>query len=302
MIDLLTAPRRWPTTRLLIAVGGYALYALGAQVGVLLVWVGAGFGRHTWGPSSQRRLRALMGWWVNGIIEWFARTIGYRCEIQGEELVRPGPVLVLARHESIFDALLPPGLVTRHSGMAARVVFMRELLNEPSLDTVGNRTPHYFVARTAEDRERETASIGQLATRMSGDDAVVIFPEGRLFREDVRLRVIERLAETDPAAAERAAELRHLLPPRPGGVLALLDAASAETDVVFVAHVGFHELTDPLTVWRSVPLRRPIEVRLTRVASRDIPTGRADRTQWLHEQWRDMDQWVDSRRRERDRA
>jgi 1-acyl-sn-glycerol-3-phosphate acyltransferase len=303
LVDLVTAPRRFATTRLYLAVAGYAAWTMLTQVRILDAWVRSGFGLRNWHPAGQKRLRLLTRWWVNGLVTWFRPVLGYRVEVEGLELLHEGPLLVFARHESIFDALLPPALVTRASHMSIRVVLMRELRFEPSLDLVGHRASHHFVERVGPNQPAETEAVGRLASSLPQDTAVVIFPEGRLYRPEVRERVIERLETSDRAAAERARSLRNLLPPRPGGALALLDNAPAGTDVAFVAHVGFSQLTDARTVWRSIPLRRPIDVLVVRCPAEEIPEGRQQRILWMHEQWTRLDVWIGERLADRtDRA
>lgn len=299
VVDLFVARHRLATTRLLLTMIGYALWTLLVQAAVVAVWVSCGFGLRNWSPVTQRRWRSLTRWWLHRNIAWFRWTLGYRTDIDGLGLLRSGPLLVFARHESIFDALLPPALVADDRAMSIRVVLMRELRLEPNLDMVAHRAPHHFVERSGVDPQAEIEAIGRLATGLPDDTAVVIFPEGRLFRSDVREHVIERLAESDPPAAGRARELANLLPPRLGGVLALLDNSPPGTDVAFLAHVGFDQLTDPMTVWRSVPLQRPIEVLVFRCSADEIPDGTEARTQWIHDNWVVMDEWIGQRKIER---
>ncbi len=297
--DLVLAPRRLPSARLLLAVIGYAFWTLCVLVAIFVVWVLCVFGLRNWHPTTQARWHGLTRLWLKMNVGWFGPTLGYRVEVTDHAHLHSGPLLVFARHQSIFDALLPPRLVTESPDMVVRVLLMRELRNEPNLDMVGHRAPHHFVERSGDDPSAEIAAVGRLATNLPADTAVVIFPEGRLFRPKVRERVIERLDQSDYVAAARARELRHLLPPRPGGALALLDAAPADSDVAFIGHIGFDQLTDPLTVWRSIPLRDPIEVVVVRRPASDVPAGDDDRIAWIHEQWKQLDDWIDARRVER---
>ena len=74
--------------------------------------------------------------------------------------------------------------------------------------------------------------------------------------------------------------LRHLLPPRLPGAAAILEGAPTAS-AVFIAHVGLDTLTDPKTVWRSMPMRQPIEVRSWVHPPATIPTDPAEREAWL---------------------
>jgi 1-acyl-sn-glycerol-3-phosphate acyltransferase len=122
----------------------------------------------------------------------------------------------------------------------------------------------------------------------------VIFPEGRLFRPDVLERAMGRLAERDPARAERLAGLTHLLPPRPGGLSAMLDAAPG-TDVVVINHAGLDRYPTFAELALHVPLTTPLEVTASRIPRADIPDDPADRTEWLDGLWCHMDSWVHER-------
>ncbi len=302
LADLVLAPRRFPSTRLFLAVTGYAFWTMSVQLAIFVVWVWSGFGLRNWAPSTQRRWHGLTRFWLRKNISWLGPTLGYRVDVTDLHHLHSGPLLVFARHESIFDALLPPRLVTESPDMVVRVLMMRELRNEPNLDMVAHRAPHHFVDRAADDPDAEIAAVGRLASDLPDDTAVVIFPEGRLFRPEVRARVIERLDASDHGAAARARELRHLLPPRAGGALALIDTAPEGTDVAFVGHIGFEQLTDARTVWRSVPLKHSIEVVVVRRPAAEIPIEDGDRMAWIHEQWKALDDWIDARRASRDSA
>jgi len=121
--------------------------------------------------------------------------------------------------------------------------------------------------------------------------AVVIFPEGRLFHPDRLNRTLSRLAVQSPERAVRLAPLRHVLPPRPGGALALLDAIPA-ADVVVIAHTGLDRFGSFTELAKAVPLGDPIRVVAWRVAAAEIPSGDRERIEWLDEQWLRVDQWV----------
>ena len=96
-----------------------------------------------------------------------------------------------------------------------------------------------------------------------------------------------------PDRARRLEGTTHVVPPRPGGVIALLDACP-EADVVVVAHSGLDHYPTFRELARSVPLRDPVRVTAWRVAAADIPTGDDARTAWLDEQWCRVDAWIDA--------
>jgi hypothetical protein len=110
---------------------------------------------------------------------------------------------------------------------------------------------------------------------------------------DVAQRIRARLAESDPARAARLEGLRHVLPSRPGGIAALLDAAP-DLDVVVIAHAGLDRWASLRELARAVPVHDRIAVATWRIRRSDIPTAPDERLRWLDERWRRVDAWVDA--------
>jgi hypothetical protein len=98
------------------------------------------------------------------------------------------------------------------------------------------------------------------------------------------------LPVTNPERAARLDSLNHVLPPRPGGVLALLGSIPA--DVVVIAHTGLDQYASFADLARAVPLRNPIHVTARRIPRDQIPDGDAERIAWLDEQWLLVDGWI----------
>jgi hypothetical protein len=82
-----------------------------------------------------------------------------------------------------------------------------------------------------------------------------------------------------------------VLAPRPGGLLAALDAAP-EADVILVAHTGLDHLLTVADVWRELPMDKQIIMRWWRVPRNEIPGGRDDRIDWLFSRWEEIDRWI----------
>jgi len=214
-----------------------------------------------------------------------------RLEVEGEDAVAPGPVIVLIRHASIVDNLLPASLIARPHRIRLRYVLKRELLSDPCLDVAGRRLPNYFVRRgTGEAQEVER--VRELAGGLGTEEGVLIYPEGTRFTPQRRARAIGRIAERDPHLAERAERLRRLLPPRLGGVGALLDGAP-DADVVVVAHHGFDGLRLLSDIWRGGLVGLVVRVRMTRVPRAAVPGAGPARVDWLYDLWQDVDDWLE---------
>lgn len=103
---------------------------------------------------------------------------------------------------------------------------------------------------------------------------------------------------TPPASSARVA-LRHVLPPRTSGPLALLDAAP-DADVLAAAHVGLEGVTHFRNAWRGDLISRHIRVRFWRIPSASVPKDRAPRVEWLFDVWERVDAWIDAQSRGRE--
>jgi 1-acyl-sn-glycerol-3-phosphate acyltransferase len=255
------------------------------------VWVASlGGRRRAWLRDVTWRLQQL---WAGVLLGAVRLLFGLRLEVAGDENVVPGPVIVLIRHASIVDTLLPANLIARQHRIRLRYVLKRELLADPCLDVAGRRLPNYFVRRGTGEAQ-EVDRVRALAHGLGRDDGVLIFPEGTRFTPERRARAIGRIAERNPDLAARAERLRHLLPPRLGGVGALLDGAP-DADVVVVAHHGFDGLRLISDIWRGGLVGLVVRVRVTRIPRSSVPERPAARADWLYDLWQDVDAWLEER-------
>jgi len=280
-------------TRLALFLWVYLAAEVAGLAALAVAWVASGGGRReVWLRNFTGGLQQL---WAAALFGAVRALFGLRLEVEGGENVTPGPTIVLIRHASIVDNLLPANLIARPHGIRLRYVLKRELLADPCLDVAGRRLPNYFVRRgTGEAEERER--VGALSRDMGRDEGVLIYPEGTRFSPERRARAIARIAERDPTLAARAERLRHLLPPRLGGVGALLDGAPA-ADVLVVAHHGFDGLRLVSDIWRGGLVGIAVRVRITRVPRSAVPAAGPARTDWLYELWQDLDDWVELQHR-----
>ena len=283
---------RFPTVRVAVFLVQYALNDSAEILLAPILWVIAGLGTRLDGPASVRRHERLQAWSIDVLARRAERLLGLRLELDadGADALEPGPVIVLCRHVNIVDASLP-ALLYQQLGYRARGVIMAELLADPGFDLIYGRTGSVFIPRDNGPEAR--AQVAQLGHGTDSRTALVIFPEGRLFRPDRRDRSLARLTERDPDRARRLNGITHVIPPRPGGVLALLDAAPG-TDVVVIAHRGLDPYPTFRELARAVPLRHPVRVTAWRVPAADIPTGDDKRTAWLDDQWCRVDAWIDT--------
>ena len=290
VVDLAKGRFRLPTVR----VARFLLqYAINDSIEILLApiyWMLAGFGTRLNEPASIARHERLQQWSISVLARRAERLLGLRLDIDptSTAALTPGPVIVLCRHVNVVDASLPT-LIYQRLGYRTRGVIMAELLADPGFDLIYSRTGSVFIPR--DNGPQALAMLRDLSRGVDATVAVVIFPEGRLFRPDRLERSAIRLAHENEDRARRLISLSHVLPPRPGGVLALLDAVP-HADVVVIAHAGLDRFASFAELAKAVPLRDPIRVTAWRLPATDIPAAAADRIRWLDEQWVRVDDWV----------
>lgn len=286
VVDLLRTKFRLPLARL----ATFALcWAWLETAGVLAA---AGL----WATGRARDVAAhfrLQRWWADRLMASLRVTCGITIHVEGAELLRPGPTVLLVRHASLADSLLTAWVVTEHAQLQPRVVLKRELLADPCLDVVGNRLPNCFLDRQAEDSAPGLAEIREMGATMDARSVSIIFPEGTRANPSKRRRALERIAERDPDRAARLAGLEHLLPPRPAGTRALLEgAATVDASVVVGWHVGFDGLDTFAGILAALARpRTPIRMRFARVDGPATFEG-ADFDRWLDERWQQVDRDV----------
>jgi 1-acyl-sn-glycerol-3-phosphate acyltransferase len=260
------------------------------------MWLLAGFGAALRTPRMQYLHYQLVGWYLRVLYREAARALRLRVEVEGpspdDYLDRP--LLVFCRHAGPGDSFLLIHALTNWYAREPRIVLTEAMQWDPALDVLFNRLPNTFVpGRAGAGLMRR---IGELATALDHDDAFVIFPEGGNFTQRRRLAGIERLrAKGLEEMAQRSEAMRHVLPPRPGGVAAAL-AAAPEADVVWVAHAGLDHLFTLADVWRELPLDGTVRMRWWQVPAAEVPQGEDAQVEWLYTWWERIDDWVDGTR------
>jgi 1-acyl-sn-glycerol-3-phosphate acyltransferase len=289
-----------PFAALALWLGAGVIARVALFAAVFLSYEMAGLTVATWlWVSGQARDEAphlaLRRWWAAGLFRAAARLFRIELEIEGESAVSAGgPVVVLIRHTSVADSLLPELVLANRHGLQLNYVLKRELLRLPSFDVVGQRLRCAFVQRGSGDGARELAAIESLARGLGPKDGVLIYPEGTRFTEEKRARALARVAEAGPPErAARVSRLRHVLPPRSGGPLALLKAA-APADALWLAHTGLEGLGTLRDVLSGGIVGRHVRVALWRTPTTGIPADRDGAVRWLDEAWERMDAWVDA--------
>jgi 1-acyl-sn-glycerol-3-phosphate acyltransferase len=269
------------------------------------LWIVSGFGGRLQTEPYQSRHYAVVRRFLDAVYRGAERTYGLRVEIDepeptGDELAArlTRPVIVLSRHAGPGDSLLLVHQLLSVYGRRPRVVMKAALQFDPSLDVLGNRLPNVFVKHRQTGESIFTEQIERLARGLGSDDALVIFPEGANWTPGRWRRGIRRLEQAGRRdLADRAREMPNLLPPRPGGTLAAIEACP-DADVIFVAHAGLDTITSVGDVWRRFPVDQVIRARWWRVPFDQVPreAGHEEQVQWLFGWWERIDEWITENR------
>jgi 1-acyl-sn-glycerol-3-phosphate acyltransferase len=291
-------PGRWRILRLLGFVLVYLLLeAVGLAVAFVL-WIASGLG---WKLSSPRFVAAhyaVLNWILARVLA--AARLLFHLEIDTDGVSWsplddgiPGStnaMVVLSRHAGPGDSLLlVRTLMDRDHLRRPRIVLKDTLQWDPLLDVYLNRLPNAFLSPGRKDLPQRVAA---LAADLGEEDALLIFPEGGNFTASRRLRAIDRLRGKGMLQqAERAEAMEHVLPPRPGGVHAALQAAP-HADVVLVAHSGLEHLSTAADLWDGLPMDSEVRLRWEFFPTDEVPRAAQELEDWLYERWAEIDQWV----------
>jgi len=269
-----------------------------ALVELFGLWIGSGFGLFIRRPFFERIHYDLLQTYLVVFFREARRVLRLKVETVGPGPdAWPGrPLLVLCRHAGPGDSFSVIYALMHWYHREPRVVLKESLAWDPALGVLLGRLPSRFLSgrpRLGKDLESE---VGELARDLDHNDAFLIFPEGGNFTETRRRRSIARLRRLGHhEMARRAEAMEHVLPPRPGGVLAALDAAP-EADVLLVAHTGLDHMVTVADLWRALPMDKRLQLGWWSVPRSEIPEGREERITWLFDRWRQIDDWVDEHR------
>ncbi len=262
------------------------------------LWIASGFGYLLRRPWFERVHYDIAQTYLRIFFREARRVLRLKIVTRGPAPdAHPGePLLVCCRHAGPGDSFILMYALMHWYGREPRVVLKDTLAWDPAIDVILNRVPSRFISPNPKAGDDLETQIGELATNLDSNDAFVIFPEGGNFTPRRRQRSIEKLRRLGlEAMARRAENMRNVLAPRPGGVLAALDAAP-DADIILVAHTGLDHMLTISDVWRELPMDKQIIMRWWRVPREEIPHGRGERIDWLFSRWEEIDRWIDEHR------
>ncbi|MEA2481088.1 MAG: hypothetical protein QOJ07_3010, partial [Thermoleophilaceae bacterium] len=275
LVDLTLAVVRrkpWMAVRLVAMAWWFLFGELRGIAGLAVIYAvtGGPLGR---GSRERRRLvYALRIHWARSHLQGVRALFGLTLEVDGLDVVAPGPVLIFMRHASIIDNAVPDAVIGREHGMGLRFVLKRELEMIPTIDIGGRWVPTNFVRRASGDPAAEAAQLRRLEHDLGTDEGILIYPEGTRHTDKKLASAQATIAERQPHIAPYANRLRNVLPPRLGGPLALLDE-SRGTDVIFCGHVGFDGFEYISDIWAGGLVGTTVRVRFWRYPASAVPAG-----------------------------
>ncbi len=254
------------------------------------LWIATGFGLATQRGWSQAAHARIQRWWGHSLFTAAQRWLRLRIQVEGRAALEGGQAILAAHHASFIDALLPSELLHQNPHARTRHVLKRELSWDPCLGIFGHRRPNHFIDRHPKSSATELTKLELLAATSDPDETLVIFPEGT-FRSAVEPnRIMAKLALSDPDRARRL-DLDNTLPPRPGGLLALMRGAP-EADVIFVGHVGFEPFGTGREIFANIPFQNPVTSRMWRVPRSIFGEDPAEQLIEIDRHWQAMDDWI----------
>jgi 1-acyl-sn-glycerol-3-phosphate acyltransferase len=265
---------------------------------MLGLWIASGFGWRLRTPYFEGIHYDLVQGTMWVFFREARRVLRLSIETEGPTpAAYPGrPILVCCRHAGPGDSFVLIHTLMAWYDREPRVVLKDTLAWDPAIDVLLNRIPARFITPDPGHGDRLEDQIASLATGLDGNDAFVIFPEGGNFTPRRRQKAIDRLRRLGlERMAQRAERMVHVLPPRPGGLLAALDAAP-DADVVLVAHTGLDHLVTVGDIWRELPMDKRVVMRWWQVPRAEIPAGRDERIEWLFAWWERIDDWIAANR------
>ena len=292
-------PGRWRALRLLWVVIVYLSFETLLLAVMLGLWLASGFGWRIRSPYFAGIHYDLVQGTLIVFFREARRVLALRIRTDGPHPARhpDRPVLVMCRHAGPGDSFILMYALLHWYHREPRVVLKNTLAWDPAIDVVLRRIPARFISPDPEVGRGPRVADRRARHRPRPQRRVRDLPRGRqLHRRRAADRAIARLRKLGlERMAVRAEEMTHVLAPRPGGVLAALEAAP-DADVLDGRP---HRARPPRHGERPVALAADGQADHHAVVAgprAEIPEGRDERIEWLYGWWERVDDWIEENR------
>lgn len=263
-------------------------YLLCEAAGVLVcAWIWLRYrGDHTRFQAANFRLQC---WWAGTLMKAAKRIFRLKFHTHNEQALAGPSAIILPRHASIADTVLPMTYYAIPQHKRLRYVLKMELQWDPCLDIVGERLPNCFVDRANQNTDAEVQAVVKLLQDAPADEGLLIYPEGTRFSAAKHQQLKDKSAGTQ--LEQQLERWTDLLPPRLGGCLGLL-GANKHHDLLFFAHSGFEGSANFVELMNGSWCDSDVHLEFWRIPYGDIPADPDEQREFLFTQWDQMQQTV----------
>jgi hypothetical protein len=283
---------RWRALRLWVFAAVYCAGECSCVLACLLLWLASPVPRWRDGDRWQARHVRVLSWYLGMLMRTAERMIAFRLKLEcprGESIAPDRPVIVLGRHAGPGASLVLIRVLLRDRRRVPKIVLKEKLRLDPALDMLLTRIGCAFIG--AGGAGAAVTAVAGLASQLTSRDALVLFPEGSDWTPTRHWRAVRRLRRKGMSAqADAAARMPNVLPPRPAGTFAALQAAPTAELAVFM-HTGHDELLDAASIWRALPLRRELHMVWWNEPRPELASEQ-DCSRWLNQTWVNIDAWI----------
>ena len=231
--------------------------------------------------AMLERTRAVQFWWARQLLDLGIKIFRIKISVQGADVVQGRCAIVASRHSSMGDTVLPLLFFGKAREEGLRYILKQELLLVPCLDIGGNRLPNVFVDRSGTDTNAALEEVRALVSTAGDDESVLIYPEGTRFTRKKQ----DQLKANKPQLIDQLDRWPDLLPPRLGGITAILEENPGK-DLVFLAHVGFEGSANIPDLLNGGWLHQEVLLEFWRVPFAELP--KQDFQEFLFGHWDQM--------------
>jgi 1-acyl-sn-glycerol-3-phosphate acyltransferase len=239
--------------------------------------------------------RQLQDLWTRFLYHSAKSIFSLQFEVENDRSFQNPPFVLFVRHTSIVDTLFPAIFVSIPSRVPLRYILKAELLWDPCLDIVGRRIPNCFVSRGRSETDEGITKISTMAKDLPPNEGIIIFPEGTRATPKKRAALLSQAEQTkNTALYETIQTLKHILPLRRSGVMALLENTSC--DLVYCAHTGFEGISTLAHIWDGSFVGRHIHVKIWRQVRATLPEDLEAQWASVQTSWEEVDAFVGQHR------